>query len=391
MDRKLTICFYNHTGKVSGAEKVLFAILSGLDRQGHKATVFAPRSEAFESFCSANHVAYRPISALEARYTWDPRQLYRYCRSFVHLIRELRRGLAYERPDLIHANTARSGIVASLATIGMNVRVLWHVHDIMPRHPLSTIIRGLVVCSGRNRMIAVSQATADCFVGRTPKWLQSRAPMVVVHNGIDTQRFAYTREGASSFLKDIGLTEEHFRIGIVGQITPRKGHLELIRNLVPLFLSRMPHARLLVVGSALFNNDALYLEKLKAEVACLGLERHVLFLGPRDVPTVMRALNVLVLNSSNEPFGLVLAEAMATGTPVVAAAVDGVPEIVEHGVSGFLFAPGDWKALLSHLVSIASDRTLVEGLAHAGRARVALLFDQSRFRSRFFALYQTLT
>ena len=186
------------------------------------------------------------------------------------------------------------------------------------------------------------------------------------------------------------MNEGHFRIGIVGQITPRKGHLELIRNLAPLFHSQLPHARLLVVGAALFNNDALYLDKLKSEVVRLGLEKHVLFLGVRDVPTVMKALNVLVLNSSNEPFGLVLTEAMATGTPVVAAAVDGVPEIIEHGVSGFLFVPGDWKALLGHLFNISTDQRLVETLSHAGRERVAARFDHTQLRSRIFALYQKL-
>ena len=189
------ICFYNHTGKVSGAEKVLFSILSGMHGQRHEAVLFAPQSEVFESFCNAHQIAYRPVSPLEARYTWDPRKLYRYLRSFAHLIKELRAGFAREQPRLIHANTARSGIVASLATVGTKVRVLWHVHDIMPRHPLSTLIRGLVICSARNRIVAVSQATADRFVGRTPKWLRSRAPMEVVHNGIDTSRFAYTREG----------------------------------------------------------------------------------------------------------------------------------------------------------------------------------------------------
>ena len=384
----MKICFYNHTGQVSGAEKVLFSILSGIDAQKYTAVVFAPPSKQFQSICENNGIALYPITALEARYTLSPRKLAIYLVSFAGLIKELRHHIRRESPDLVHANTTRAAIVATLATIGIKVKVLWHVHDMMPQHPLSSVIRLLAVLSGRNRIIAVSRATANRFVGKLPKWLRSRAPVEVVYNGTNTELFSLSRDGASSFLEGIGLDSGHFRIGIVGQVTPRKGQLELIRNLAPIFKTSLPNGRLLVVGSAMFNNDGLYLELLKAEAIRLGIEKQVLFLGPRNVPTVMKALNVLVLNSSSEPFGLVVTEAMASGTPVVAAAVDGVPEIIENGVSGLLFAPGDWNTLVSHLMTLSANRTLVEGLVHKGRARVAALFDQARFQASIFAIYR---
>jgi len=101
-------------------------------------------------------------------------------------------------------------------------------------------------------------------------------------------------------------------------------------------------------------------------------------------------LNVLVLNSSNEPFGLVLTEAMASGTPVIAAAVDGVPEIIENGVSGLLFEPGDWKTFASHLMKLSTNKKLVETLVREGRSRVTALFNQERLQSKMFALYKAV-
>ena len=118
MASKRKLCFYNHTGKVSGAERVLFAILSGLDGEEYEAVVFAPQSQDFEAFCKSHQISYRPVSALAARYTWNPWKLFRYLRSFAGLIGEVRQGLKSENAQFIHANTARSGIVATLATAG---------------------------------------------------------------------------------------------------------------------------------------------------------------------------------------------------------------------------------------------------------------------------------
>jgi glycosyltransferase involved in cell wall biosynthesis len=94
------------------------------------------------------------------------------------------------------------------------------------------------------------------------------------------------------------------------------------------------------------------------------------------------------LNSSCEPFGLVVAEAMASGTPVVAAAVGGVPEIIENGISGLLFARGDSQALLTHLRALAKDQQLVRGLVRAGRARVEARFDLAEFQTRILMVYE---
>jgi len=384
---KTKICFYNHTGQVSGAEKVLFAIFAALDHQECQGIVFAPRSDSFESICQSNHLEFRPVTPLNARYTLNPSKLAVYLLSVAQLLRELRKNIFLECPDLVHANTTRAAIVATLATIGTKIPVLWYLHDILPKHPLSTIVRVLAILSGRNRLIAVSNATASAFVGALPAWAQSRAPLEVIHNGTDTVLFNTDRNEGLPLLEEIGLNANHFRIGIVGQITPRKGHLQLIRTLAPIFKTTLPHGRLLVVGAAMFNNDKVYLELLKTEASRLGVADQVLFLGTRHIPTLMKALNVLVMNSSNEPFGLVLTEAMASGTPVVAKAVDGILEIVEDNVSGLLFWPGDTETLGRHLLALSNDADLSRRLASEGRSRVEKLFSQRAFQSRVLRHY----
>jgi len=176
-------------------------------------------------------------------------------------------------------------------------------------------------------------------------------------------------------------------IGIVGQLTPRKGQLELIRAFARV-LAESPKAILLVVGAPLFNRDHEYEQLLGETVRGLGLSENVRLLGARsDVAAIMTALDLLVVNSSSEPFGLVALEAMACGTPVIAAACDGLTEIIEHGVDGWLVLPGDEQAMAAAIVDLACRPSRRAQLASQGRKRVASHFSANRYLAEVHAFY----
>src|SRR5207244_10811579 len=102
---------------------------------------------------------------LTARFTWRPDHLLRYLRSFYCVTRRVREQVRRADPDLIHANSIRAGLVMSAATVGLRVPVIWHLHDLLPHHPISTVIRVCVLLSSRVRLLWVSQATAKRFRG----------------------------------------------------------------------------------------------------------------------------------------------------------------------------------------------------------------------------------
>jgi glycosyltransferase involved in cell wall biosynthesis len=165
----------------------------------------------------------------------------------------------------------------------------------------------------------------------------------------------------------------------VGQLTPRKGQLELLRAFGEA-LNEIPQTVLLVAGAPLFNRDHEYLELLKHTTSELGIGQKVRMLGARnDIEVVMQSLDLLVVNSSAEPFGLVILEAMACGTPVLAAAVDGIPEIIKHGENGWLVPVGDKPALVDAIVSLSRQPSLRERLAESGRQDVAAHFSADRY------------
>jgi glycosyltransferase involved in cell wall biosynthesis len=151
-------------------------------------------------------------------------------------------------------------------------------------------------------------------------------------------------------------------VGIIGQITPRKGQLELIRAFART-VPQLPQAILVVVGAPLFNDDHQYLLELRQEAQRLGINDRVIFTGARaDVPAVMQALDLLVMNSRAEPFAVVLLEAVASGTPVLATAVDGVLELIDHKVNGWLIPARDEGKLVEALITLGRDHRLRRSL-----------------------------
>ena len=383
----MKILFYNHTGQVSGAERMLLLILSRLDRDRFSALVVCPDQGPLQEMIKDLGVASESINGLQARFTWRVDTLVRYCKSFFEVIRQLRRSVVASRPDLLHANSIRSGLVATAATIGLGTPVVWHLHDLLPRHPLSSAIRVLAAVSKRTRMIAVSQAVATNFRGRFAPLLKDRVSVIL--NSIDLEKFQPDETAKRKIRGGLRFRKSDLAIGIVGQITPRKGQLELLRAFSET-LTDAPNSVLLIVGAPMFNRDDEYLELLKRTSAELGIASKVRILGARsDIGALMQALDLLVVNSSAEPFGLVILEAMACGTPVLATAVGGIPEIITHDENGWLVRAGDEQALTSAMAHLYPRSLLRERLAERARHDVAARFSVDRYMTELQGFYSS--
>jgi glycosyltransferase involved in cell wall biosynthesis len=151
-------------------------------------------------------------------------------------------------------------------------------------------------------------------------------------------------------------------VGFVGRIEPRKGPLDLVRAAAAIRRSH-PAARVVVVGEDPYGSDPAYTRQV---IQAPEVE-HVPWIG--NAPGLMRNLDVLVLPSYQEPFGTVLAEAMAVGTPVVATRVGGLPEVVQDGVTGRLVPPGDPEQLAAAVIEVLARRDSMGAAAHEGAKR----------------------
>ena len=386
----MKILFYNHTGTVSGAERVLSMILAHLDRNRFDLIVVCPDASRMMELAASQSVRTRGLGQLDARFTWRPDRVVNYLISFARVISQARKIVIAESPDAIHANSIRAGLVMSAATLGLKVPVIWHAHDILPRHPLSTAVRLFAAVTSQNRILAVSHAVATRFRGILLSPFKRRVPIEVIHNAVDLDRFHPDAVARAEMRCAMKLTRTQPVIGIVGQLTPRKGQLELIEAFAQV-AREVPDTILLIVGEALFNRDEEYAEQLKRTVASLDIADRVWFLGPRDdVPKLMQGLDVLVINSHEEPFALTVLEGLASGTAVLATSVGGTPEMIRHSENGWLVNRRDHDDLAGGLRTLLRDEPLRRQMGSKGRGDAIARFSIERFMTEVLALYRAV-
>ena len=217
--------------------------------------------------------------------------------------------------------------------------------------------------------VANSEATRRTMLA-SARWLRPRA-VRVIHNGIDAAALAALAPA------ELELPEGGPRFGFVGRFDERKGIFDLARAW-PAVAAALPTAQLVMVGKGREE------ERLRAELA--GAER-VRWLGYRaDAVAVIAALDVLAVPSHWEGFGLVAAESLAVGTPVVAARASSLPEIVRDGTDGVLVPPRDPEALANALIALGSDAGLRARMAAAGRERIRAHFSLDAMIRRYEAV-----
>jgi glycosyltransferase involved in cell wall biosynthesis len=198
----------------------------------------------------------------------------------------------------------------------------------------------------------------------------------VVANGIDTTRFASAASPAPRCAP--GPT-----VGVLTRLDARKGLPYLLQAMAQL-RSDLPDVRLLIGGAG---EDRSALER---EAHSLGLMGCVEFAGAvSDSAQFYRRLDLFVLPSLDEAFGLVVLEAMAAGLPVVGTRVGGIPELLEDGVQGRLVAPGDSQALAGAIRQLCQDPIRRMQMAEQAR-RQALRFDIGQTAKALQAVYEEL-
>jgi glycosyltransferase involved in cell wall biosynthesis len=248
---------------------------------------------------------------------------------------------------------------------------------------LSTAIRSFALASRRTQIIAVSHATAKAFCGA----LQFGGRVRTIHNGIELGRFPLKSDGGSSFRENLGISDDAFLVCAVGQVCARKGLRELL-DAVAAIQRDAPKTHLAIIGKAVFKHEEGYLDSLVKAAATSGCADRVHFTGElRNVSSVLQAADLLVLNSRQEPFGLVLVEAMSSGTPVLATRVGGIPEIVRDSENGWLVEQGDTHGLASKLLELSRNPAMLHQSAKAGREITCPQFSLQRFQSNLQRVY----
>ena len=204
----------------------------------------------------------------------------------------------------------------------------------------------------------------------------------VIPNGIDAERFRPRPEARRRIRSELDIPDEAWVVGTVGRLSPEKDQALLLDAMTPLLDARR---QLVLVG------DGPEREPLSLRIAATWRTEFVSMTGARsDVEQLLAAFDAFALTSRSEGLPLVLLEAMAAGVPVVSTAVGGVPDLVEHGVTGFLVPAGDRVALSERFEWLASRPPLAQEVAEAARRRVLERYTMQRMAQEYEALYERL-
>lgn len=363
----MKILFLDQSGKPGGAELCLIDIAKPY-RDRALVGLFADGS--FKSLLQQNSIPVEVLATqtIQVRKESSLAQGLKSLGQIIPLITKVvKRASEY---DLIYANTQKALVVGALASLFSRRPLVYHLHDILSQEHFSqTNLRIAINLANRfaSLVIANSQASKTAFVqaGGNPDIIK------VVYNGFEPKIYQTSESDIKQLKQNLGI-EGQFVVGHFSRLAPWKGQHILITALAEC----PPQVTALLVGDALFGEQD-YVQQLHQQVAEMGLENRVKFLGFRsDIPQLMAACEVVAHTSTSpEPFGRVIVEAMLCGRPVVAAKAGGAIELVEHGINGFLVTPGKPQELAQVITTCLQEVETTATMAKNSQAIASQRFD----------------
>lgn len=367
-----------------GSTISLYELVSGLDTKRYEPVVlFLHENQYLDNF---NRLGIQTISLHNPRYG---KERYSFLENIYHLIFSdipkasyIARLIKKERIDLVHHNVGfdRVAMMASGITRTPHVCHFRNFHKKVPF--ISKLLKPLV-----HAAVYTTQSVADHYIKQgagVAKW-------AVVYEPIDIQRFSGPQD-ARSIRQEFSLGDNDYLISSIGRITPWKGQHYFLQALAKA-VTRYPNLKALIVGTpAGAEKDKQYLDLLRNTVVESSLQNHVVFTGNRsDIPEIMAASDVVVHSAClPEPFGLVIAEAMATGTPVIATRGGGTPEIIEDGVTGLLVTINSADSILDALENLLASRDLRERISIKARESVSQRFSIAQHVAKIQKIYDDI-
>ena len=211
------------------------------------------------------------------------------------------------------------------------------------------------------------------------KQMQKNLPLppekhLVIPNPVDLEKFNPERYDRRHFRDKWGVQADEILIGLVGRLDPGKGHREMILALGEI-AKKCPRVKLVLVGKETAGEHQAYGAGLKLLAGENKLKDRIIWAGfTEEIPRVLKALDIFVMPSYQETFGLILIEAMAMRLPVVATDAGGPPEILDYGKCGILVPPRQAEPLAEAVITLIKNPELKNKLAQAGRERVVKVY-----------------
>jgi glycosyltransferase involved in cell wall biosynthesis len=308
----------------------------------------------------------------------------------LHLMQKMKKIFKTVSPDIVHVQYIAPGLIPILAAKLSGISTVFAtVHQPGTPYGLKAKLFLRIGSSLCKAFFCVSKSAEESWFGDSeilnPQNVNRKRKHFTIYNAVDVSAIAHAVGSVNLDHLRINLGLDSCPVvGIVGRLRKEKGHSILLDAMVEV-VRDVPSAKLLVVG------DGPDRSQLIRRAETLDIADHILWLGakePAETIQLYGIMDVVVVPSLFEGFGLTAAEAMAAGRPVVASEVDGLREVIHQGRTGFLIPPGNSNIMAKRLVELLSDPTKAQAMGEAGRQRVKQHFSLERFAEAALTAYQ---
>lgn len=366
------ILFVDVSARSGGAERSLDELIAAIAAEDLANVAVASARRGIQVPCSTF-----TIPSIRPRRISHPIAFMRSAAALLKARSAIAEAVASFKPDVIVANGIAAALALPRKRIAANQSV-WIVRD-MPRAPWATL------AARRSDIIAaISPPVAETCAGVLPKSM--RGKITLLGNGIDISRFPF-RPNKTAIRSKLGLPEDVSIVGMVANLVPWKRHdafLSLAAKLRDIRDATGRQIICVVAGSDLFGEHEAYRRQLRRIADDAGIGDRFLWVEDADGTDVIPAIDILVHPALGEPFGRVVCEAMASGTPVIARDSAGPASIIDNGATGLLAASDDEMAALAARL-IAHPETTDE-IAHAARSRVEASYTAAHVAHRLLQI-----
>ena len=304
-------------------------------------------------------------------------------------ISSLQKLFEHEAFDVVHTHSSKAGVLARIAANKANIPVIVHTVHGPSFHEYQSwwknylyILAERYACKFCDRQYSVAQAMTDLYLS---KGIGNRGLYKTVYSGMELDPFLHTSKDLS-LIKKLGITPDKPVIGKIARLFELKGY-EYLLSAAPLIVRKFPEVQFLIVG------DGNRREFLEREIENLGLSQNFFFAGliePSEIFRYFSIMDIVVHLSLREGLPRAIIQAMASGLPAVGFNLDGTPEAILDGETGYLCEPKDWKGVANAVNTLLENPTLIEKMGEKGREFVKERWDWRRMVKTLEQDYKSL-
>lgn len=361
---RVRILFCIDNFEPDGAQRQLVDLIKNVDQSAYDISVCGIRGGSIRKEIESFGV---PVDVIGKRGWWE----------FPLVVCKMLQYIRRKRPAILQGSLLYTNLIASVLGKLLRIPLIITVQHILYEDDLSWWMKPFALVTARLSDVTVTVFEKESILNRRVH------RTVSIPNGIDVGRF-YIEVDRDELRKKYGFTHEDIILFSAGRLSPQKGQNYLVQAISILERS-CSQIKLLIAGEGELQ------AKLEKRVCDLGLSSKVTFLGQRnDMALLYQLCDIFVLPSVYEGFGLVVAEAMASRTPVIATRAVNVTNLITDNETGFLVPIMDSVAIAEKVKWVLEHPKVAKDVADAAYKRVKSLFSSQLMASRYMDLYQEL-